>query len=284
MSNIGRRLVLLICLLCAVSAFSESPIDTLSSTVVLLHILKSEPVTKGGNPVIEGGKPLMKLVPEGATGFLVTPDDKALILVTAEHVATVIKSDFRVTIRDENDTSFDVSSEDCTGTKNVHWITHGKEDIAVTILHPSKDVIAKLKGHFYPKKFISSDTKAPDRDRPLTTLGFPLLIGASEHFSPISRESKPVSGLVTFDRFDTKTPATFFLLDNPSIAGFSGAPVLLIPTAYSVGNTLMFPEAGAAVTCVGVVHGTVADDTGGKMAAVTPSVYINETIDKAMKP
>src|SRR5579863_6491520 len=109
-----------------------------------------------------------------------------------------------------------MSGEDLTGTKNVTWVSHDKEDVAVTLLHPSNDVRAKLAGHFLPTKNILSDKNAPSRDLTLTTLGFPLTIGVQGHFSPISRNSKPASGLLTISRFDTHAPATFFLLDNPS--------------------------------------------------------------------
>lgn len=278
--------VLFAMLLFVVPSLSQT-IDTFSGAVVLLHKMKPQPVIKNGKPVVKNGKAVMEPKPEGATGFFVTPDNEMMILVTAEHVATEMKSDFRATIRDENDTPFDMSSEDLTGTKAVIWVSHSKEDVAVTILHPAKAALSKLTGRFIPRKFIFSDDKPPGRERTLTTLGFPLMLGATEHFSPISRESKAVSGLITLARADTHTPATFFLLDNPSIAGFSGAPVLLFPTPYAIPGGMMAPEVGgpngAIAQCVGIVHGTINDDTGGKMAAITPSIYILETIDKALK-
>lgn len=39
-------------------------------------------------------------------------------------------------------------------------------------------------------------------------------------------------------------------------------------------------EAGS-LRCVGLVHGTVSDNTGGKMAAVVPSFFILQTLRKA---
>lgn len=232
---------------------------------------------------MEGGKQRMESQTSYGTGFLVTPDNSTMVLVTAEHVTTVIKSGFHVIVRGENDTPVEMSSEELTGAKSVTWITHGKEDVAVAILHPNKDIVTKLAGHFMPRNQISSDSNAPSRDRPLTTLGFPLSLGFAGHFSPISRESKPASGLITLPRFDTHAPAIFFLLGDPSIAGFSGAPLLLIPTPFSSSTGVMsFPIMGTPVLCVGIVHGTINDDTGGKMAAVTPSIYILETIEKAL--
>jgi hypothetical protein len=272
-----RRCILFTCLLSVVPSFSQT-MDQFSVAVVFLYRTEQ-------HPVVKDGKQLTELQAKFGTGFFFTPDGSTMILVTAEHVTSDMKTDFHAVVRGENDTPVDMSSEDLTGTKSVTWVSHGKEDVAVTVLHPSKDVMPKLMGRFIPKNLISSDVTAPSRDRPLTTLGFPLALGVTEHFSPISRESKPASGLITLPRFDTKKPATFFLLSDPSIAGFSGAPLLLTAAPYSTPDgKMVFPASNTPPLCVGIVHGTINDDTGGKMAAITPSIYILETIDKAMKP
>lgn len=280
-SGVGRKATcMLFVLFLAVPSFAQT-MDQFSGAVVFLYRTEQ-------TPTIKDGKKTMEPITRYATGFLVTPDRTTMILVTAEHVSKDLKDSFRAIIRGDNDTPVDMSSEELAGTKSVSWVTHGTEDVAVTILHPNKDTVAKLPGHFMPKNLISSDSSAPSRDRPLTTLGFPLALGAAGHFSPITRESKPSSGLITLPRFDTHMPATFFLLSDPSIAGFSGAPLLLTAAPYSLPTgALVFPETGGAtgtaIRCVGIVHGTINDETGGKMAAVTPSIYILETIDKAMK-
>jgi hypothetical protein len=257
--------------------------DTVSGAVVFLYHTEQHPALKDGKPVIQDGKPLIEFQTKFGTGFLVSPDGNTMILVTAEHVTTDIKADFHAVVRGDNDTPVDMSSEDLTGAKSVTWVSHDKEDVAVTILHPRKDVILKLSGHFMPESLISSDTAAPSRDRPVTTLGFPLALGVVEHFSPISRESKPSSGMITLPRFDTKKPATVFLLSDPSIAGFSGAPVLLTAAPFTTPEGVLAFPSTKGTHCVGIVHGTINDETGGKMAAITPSIYIIETIDKAMK-
>jgi hypothetical protein len=161
-----------------------------------------------------------------------------------------------------------------------------------------------------PRKLFSSDNDAPSRERPLTTLGFPLGLGVQEHFSPehpltalglslppgtqehfspITRDSQPASGLITLPRADTHAPATFYLLENPSVAGFSGAPVFLFPKPFASNNGAIVmqrvgPGSPTTVLCVGIVHGTMSDETGGKMSAVTPSKYVLETMDKALSP
>jgi hypothetical protein len=75
---------------------------------------------------------------------------------------------------------------------------------------------------------------------------------------------------------NANTEATFFVLDKPSIGGYSGAPVFLMPWPYADSAALsMIDKASpeASPKCVGIVSGTISDDTGGKLAAIVPSAY-----------
>lgn len=170
-----QRYVLFACLLWAVPSPPQT-MDQFSGAVVFLYKTEQHPALEHGKPVIKNGKQLIETKIKFGTGFLVTPDGTTMVLVTAEHVTNDIKSDFHAVVRGDNDTPLNMSSEDLTGTKNVIWISYGKEDVAVTLLHPSKDVMPKLAGHFMQENLISSDLTAPSRDRPLTTLGFPLAL------------------------------------------------------------------------------------------------------------
>src|SRR5206468_6794441 len=107
-----------------------------------------------------------------------------------------------------------------------------------------------------------TERKAPDRDAPLTVLGFPLGLGVEREFSPISRDTKAASGLLTLPRFDTQIPATFFVMQDPSIGGDSGAPVIDTGGPRRAGQGLVL---SAPTIVVGLVHGTLPDQTGGKV-------------------
>jgi Trypsin-like peptidase domain len=263
MSRMKPWRALILILLLTVTCLGQS-VDQLATNVVFLQ--EAPPGIRSG------------------TGFFVSLDGMNLFLVTAEHVSLVLGSSFRVTTRGPNDTPIELTSEELTGTKNVSWVTQGKEDVAVTWLHPDERTYSKLQGRFIGSKNLPSDGDAPSRKRPLVVLGFPWGLGVHEHFSPISKESKAASGLISFPRFDTHELATFFLLDSPSIGGFSGAPVFAPPTPYASSTAgMVFPATGNPTICVGLVHGTISDDTGGKMAAITPSIYVLETIGNAVK-
>lgn len=212
------------------------------------------------------------------TGFLIM-DGGLMFLVTAQHVASQMTPDSLATIRAPADRPVTFTLAKLSGmTGELKWVYHDKADVAVLALHPYADVNPVLTEHFLGKEFVSAKLEAPSRDRPLTTIGFPLGLGVQDRFSPISRESKLASGLLDIPRGDTKQPSTFYLLDNPSIGGFSGAPIFQMPGAYSSGDALVFSR---NVACVGLIHGTISDDTGGKLAAAVPSAFIVETINKA---
>jgi hypothetical protein len=212
------------------------------------------------------------------TGFLVV-DGNLMFLVTAQHVASQMSGDSLAALRTSEDRPITYTLAKLSGTTcELEWVQHDKADVAVLLLHPGSEIMPNLKEHFLAKEMLSAKLEAPSRERPLTTIGFPLGLGVQERFSPISRESKPASGLLTIPRFDTKQPSTFYLLDNPSIGGFSGAPIFEMPGAHSSQGGLVI---GGRLACVGLIHGTISDDTGGKLGAVVPSAFIVQTIDKA---
>jgi hypothetical protein len=145
----ARCCVLFVCLLVAVPSLTQD-IDRLAHTVVFLYRTEQRPVVKDG-------KRGMETDTEFGTGFLFTPDDKTMFFVTANHVASIMKPDFRATVRGDNDTPLDMSSEDLIGTKNVIWVSHDTEDVAVALLHPSDCARPKIVEHFLSAKQLKSD-------------------------------------------------------------------------------------------------------------------------------
>ena len=241
-------------------------LETASKTVLQLH--RPAPA----------GKTLL------GTGFLVALPD-ALYLVTAEHVARQLGNELRATYGEAGDLAKQLTLEQLTGSKIADWTFHGVADVAVLEIRSDPATMGLLRARALEPSRLIRDLQAPPRERPLTVLGFPLGLGAlvlgpDSRVSAISRVSFPASGLITLPRFDTKVPSTFFLLDSPSIGGFSGAPVFLLPAPFSSGGGLALPDPNAAF-CLGLVHGTQGDDTGGKLAAVVPVSYIVETLEKA---
>ncbi len=216
------------------------------------------------------------------TGFFVT--SKNQYLVTASHVAKFISPKSFLTMRNPGDVPVSLSFKELFPGKTVlPWHFHSEADVAVLVLPLNDKTIQFFQGRFLALDMLKAEEAAPQRERPLVVMGFPLALGTKGRFSPLTVEAKAASGLLRMNRFDTDTEATFFVLDKPSIGGYSGAPVYLMPWPYSDGPGLTFPEVGspeANPKCVGLVHGTKGDNTGGKLAVIVPSIYIVNTIKK----
>jgi len=129
-----------------------------------------------------------------------------------------------------------------------------------------------------PLDMLDATANAPLRAITITVLGFPLALGVQGSFSPISRETKAASGLLEIPRADTKKPASFFITQDPSIGGFSGAPVLDTGLPYRSEQAALFIDM-RPMKIVGIVHGTLSDDTGGKLGAVTPAHLLRTFIE-----
>ncbi len=217
------------------------------------------------------------------TGFLIA-DSNSAYLVTAKHVASFLKPESVGTVGDSNYVPYSFSLADVTPqSPTLDWKFHQEADIALLRLLLHGKAGEQLSGRFIPLGMIEQKLTPPQRKRPLVAMGFPLALGTRIHFSPITSESKAASGLVRIKPDSLEPEQTFFLLDKPSIGGFSGAPVFLMPWPYSDSPALTMPEYGTRAQCVGIVKGTISDDTGGKLAAIVPVYYVLETIRSNFK-
>ncbi|HHT9137772.1 MAG TPA: S1 family peptidase [Candidatus Wunengus sp. YC60] len=256
--------ILILLTLCTYHQIEADTLENLSYTVVLLHSSKSNGTLMVG------------------TGFFLQTDLFSYI-VTAEHVAKTLTTQSQITIRTKDGKSLTFLLTDLVQNKEGdNWPAHKEADIALLPLKQDKLLTEQFNNRFLPISLILKDKAAPIRVAALTVIGFPLglplTINADDPFSPISKETKPASDLLTLLRFDTKKPARFFLTQDPSIGGFSGAPIFDTGLPLQIDNTMYFRPSMPLV--VGLVHGTLSDDTGGKMGAIVPSYYILEAIEQ----
>ena len=214
--------------------------------------------------------------PWSGTGFFVGKGSH-IYLITAEHLARNLRLEVKATVHGPEDRPLTYDIEELTGCqKEQPWFFHSEADVALLPLKLSekfKGVIKILESNM----LLSDDSSySPYRDRVFTTIGFPLGLGVRGKFSPIIRSSRAASNLLTYQRFDKNIETTFLFLDDPSVAGFSGAPV------YAMNGVHL--GAGASESgkfaCIGIVHCTILDNTGGKFAAIVPSWFILQTIEK----
>jgi hypothetical protein len=211
------------------------------------------------------------------TGFFIAKEVD-LYFVTAEHVAltTNINTTIQLSLDDRNPLKFklaDLVDPQYISNNKVKWITHPDADVSVI---PISNKYTILKG--IPYEIVLNKLEAPLRERNLIVYGFPLGLGAGKKISPISKRYNPSSGLIDLNRFDNGKPSVFYLIDDPSISGLSGGPVIAFPqklehfdgTSISMGDHQV----------LGLVHGTISKDGGG-YGAIVPAKFILETLDLA---
>jgi hypothetical protein len=259
MRNVVRTVAVLIAVTAVAVTASASQLDDLGNSVVFLVATPNAPQSDIG------------------TGVLLVDGD-APFLATAEHVARGLSTKSLAVIRAKDGTGLQIPFSKLIGkAASPKWRYHDEADLAILMLEPEASLIPQLISRFLPVTLLRAEQSAPPRPLTLTVLGFPLALGVSGMFSPISRETKPASDLLVTKRADTKKPALFFITQDPSIGGFSGAPV------FDTGLPYSSDEAGMVLRpkilqLVGIVHGTLSDNTGGKLGAVTPAHLLLELL------
>lgn len=222
-------------------------------------------VVKFSTPIIENGKSVTSV----GTGFFLAKDERHLFLITANHVTNNFNTSTVVSMAGKN--------------KNVLHVPLNQLKTSVPIVsHPSADIsaieidIAIFNGLnadviIYPVSIIDSGKiNAISRDEELTSIGFPNGLGVGTLFEPFSFRSYPASNIVkNVSGMDGGYVSDVFFLENASCGGYSGCPI--IDLGYRV-TGMMTQTSNTYI--YGIMHGTMSDNTGGKMAVVTPGYYI----------
>lgn len=279
-------LLLILLILSGIKCIFAQTIDEVSSVVVYLEqkeIFKQDMAGEKcevwiKKPTEQNPQPYYNRI-RGTALFV--SKDTTLFMVTAEHIARKMNSDATVIIRDEGDKPYTLTLQELWNkSESVSWVFHDEADVAILQLHPNSQIIDKLKKHFLSLENLQKEIVAPEREKALSMIGFPLGLGVKDYFSPLSKEVKTSSGLLRLSRSDNKKEATFFLLSDPSVGGYSGAPIFEPPGTYTKGKSLIF---SSGFRCWGLVHGTISDETGGKFAAITPAAFIVQLIQRESK-
>lgn len=214
----------------------------------------------------------------GTGMFVSTPagEDKSYCwFVTASHVARTCNSSTIVveSTKDGKAAKLPFSLFCNPGS----WIHHPIADISCIQIMPNERNIPFIQKHLFPYDHFFLDKKPVSRDAELTCIGFPRGLGIDNDdgfYSPLTFRSYASSGFLTLNRADTHTPSTFFCLENPSVGGYSGCPVFDL--GYSTNGIMTMTK--EQTWCHGIMHGTMSDETGGKIALVTPAFYLKDIL------
>lgn len=206
------------------------------------------------------------------TGVFMSTDGADAYLITASHVAEGTNNRTVIAIQWEDGRCATVPLVDLSN--NLGWKHHEVADISVLKLDETEFSKMIAANRCLPLSCFNLERKPASRDDELTSIGFPNGLGIDGMFCPLSFRSFASSGYLTLNRADTGTPSVFFCLENPSVGGYSGCPV--IDLGYMVSGLLTQRKGNPVVH--GIMHGTMSDVTGGKIALVTPAFYLRDLL------
>lgn len=226
-------------------------------------------VVKFSTPIIKDGKTSYSI----GSGFFMAKDDQHLFLITANHVAKKFNSDTIVSMAGNSNNVISLKLNTLMLSTNV--INHASADISAIAINISVYNSLNAGVMIYQTSLIdTTKINTISRDTELTSIGFPNGLGVSSLFEPLSFRSYPASNIVkNVSGLDGGYVSDVFFMENASCGGYSGCPVLDL--GYKV-TGFMTQTSGTYI--YGVMHGTMSDNTGGKMAVVTPAYYILQII------
>ncbi len=257
--------------------FAVTSAEDLLRCVVMLHCDFTETVNVDGQDVevwlkAPGAKPKPKRDRHLGTAFLVATAADAF-LVTAGHVARRMTGEARLSYRRRNGRRGSLALAELLGRQRRHpWTFHRRADVAVARL---VDPPASLRGRFLAADLLVAKESAPRGSLDLLAVGFPLGLASERQFAPIAKRVHAASAIVRFRGEEMPGPANFFLLDQPAMGGYSGAPVFVMPQ-----RQLEAParQRTIAARCVGLLSQTILDEAIGQFAAVVPSAVIRRLL------
>ena len=204
------------------------------------------------------------------TGLFVCKDSKAY-LVTAAHVSIKTNNASYIILCDKLNNP--VRRDLIKLNKTLSWKNHPVEDISTLEIDciSNADILYQ---RCFPYEQIEFNVSNISRDDELTSVGFPNGLGALGKFSPFTFRSHISSSEITLNRADTNTPAIFLCLENPSVGGYSGGPIFDL----GIMKIGVMKSSQGPTRLIGIMHGTISDNTGGKIAALTPALYLKDII------
>ena len=191
-------------------------------------------------------------------------------LLTAEHVISSINNQSYIIMSDNNGKPDQMLLN--TLINGSKFVIHEIADLAKAKINVRDQNLKYLIKHCFPFELIEIKEILISKNLELTSIGFPLGLGIQgRYFSPLTSRTYVSSPKISFPRFDNNKQCDFIILEKPSIGGYSGGPVFDLGYVVT-GKTTHYRN---QIKLLGLVHGTISDKTGGKLAAITPCKYLN---------
>jgi len=198
------------------------------------------------------------------TGTIINHKNR-FYLITATHVANELKKDSKIVIETKGKTPITLDLRNLIKDMNLKWTDHPEADVSIIQLFPfSSEIEQRLKKCSFPSLLINKEKINLPKEQNVIYFGFTPKNLEMNQYSLLSFYANLSSGLIKGIRSDNNKGCSFFFLDKPSMEGCSGGSV--------------FGLSAKSIKLIGIVHGTASDNTGGKLAIITPSYYIWELL------
>lgn len=201
----------------------------------------------------------------GTGSFIVKENN--VYLLTAAHVSKCTNKYTYLAMGDEESNCIKIPIIELVNY--LDWNEHPVADLAVLELKLDKHG-TEFKERCFPYDHINDKHECVSRDVEVTVIGFPKGLGVQGKFSPLTFRSYASSSFLTLQRADRPINSDFFCLENPGVGG----PVMDL--GYMVLPNI--ETAKEKTVLHGIIHGTISDDTGGKIAMITPMYYLKDII------
>jgi hypothetical protein len=205
------------------------------------------------------------------TGFLLTSENQ-YFLITAKHVADLLKIE-------TSEIFFKGLNPKAIGFKLKNFLSkqivsgfNDQSDFFILKLEPFDSISSEtLKKSSLDSDMLANNRESIDRKMDVLVMGYPIF--DLDNFSPITFKSYFSSALLNIKIKDLTKPCFCYLLENPSMAGFSGGPVF-------VGVKDRASAQLVKTLIIGIVTGTTFDNTGGKFAIITPAFHLLDLVNR----
>lgn len=177
---------------------------------------------------------------------------------------------------------FSDSSDIAVGIRKLNFSIENDTISEINDRDTTNNLFSSININSHTHTFINQldlDLTAPFRDMDLLSIGYPSGIG--NYKKPQTTISKFFRS--TSEMLDVETNNPYFLIDDPSIDGFSGSPVFSCPFVFEFdGKARTLGNKIKLESLVGMVNGTYNDTNGGKFTSVIPSKLIMDVLVKTI--
>lgn len=209
-------------------------------------------------------------ITHSGTGFLVTAKDQ-FFLVTAKHVADSLRVETsEISFRDSNKTAATFKLQEFLKMPLMTGFNENSDFFILKLESSDSKKLDILKKSSLDFSLFANNRESLDRKIDVLVMGYPLY--DFDNFTPITFKSYFSSSLINVQLPNMPKAFLCYLLENPSMAGFSGGPVFVgvkDRASTSLTKTLI----------AGIVTGTTSDRTGGKFAIITPAFHLLDLIN-----